>query len=63
MGLKNKGIIRNSQKYQKHYEVLSSVSLLISRSGKNRKTEVLQGKISIKKRPHVTRNCVLHKVV
>lgn len=32
-----------------HDEVLSSVSLLISRSGKNRKTEGLQGKISQKK--------------
>ena len=32
-----------------HDEVLSSVSLLISRSGKNRKTEGLQGKKSQKK--------------
>ncbi len=46
-----------------HYEVLSSVSLLFSRSGKNRKTEGLQGKKVKRKRPHVTRICVLHKVV
>ena len=32
-----------------HYEVLSGLSLLISRSGKNRKTEVLQGKNKYKK--------------
>ena len=57
------GIDGKNEEYPVHYEVLSGLSLLFSRSGKNRKTEVLQGKISIKKRPHVTRICVLHKVV
>ena len=46
-----------------HYEVLSGLSLLFSRSGKNRKTEVIARENKYKKRPHVTRNCVLHKVV
>ena len=42
------GIDGKNEEYPVHYEVLSSVSLLFSRSGKNRKTEGLQGKISIK---------------
>lgn len=38
------GIMGKNEEYPVHYEVLSGLSLLISRSGKNRKTEGLQGK-------------------
>ena len=43
------GIDGKNEEYPEHYEVLSGLSLLISRSGKNRKTEVLQGKNKYKK--------------
>ena len=61
--MKESEIVGNNEEYPVHYEVLSGLSLLISRSGKNRKAEGLQGKNKYKKRPHVTRICVLHKVV
>lgn len=35
------GIDGKNEEYPVHYEVLSGLSLLISRSGKNRKTEVV----------------------
>ena len=57
------GIQRKNEEYPVHYEVLSSVSLLFSRSGKNRKTEVITRENKYKKRPYVTRMCVLHKVI
>ena len=56
------GIDGKNEEYPVHYEVLSGLSLLISRSGKNRKTEVIARENKYKKRPYVTRNCVLHKV-
>ena len=61
--MKESEIVGKNEEYPEHYEVLSGLSLLISRSGKNRKTEGLQGKKVKRKRPHVTRNWVLHKVV
>ena len=41
--MKESEIVRKNEKYPVHYEVLSGLSLLISRSEKNRKTEGLQG--------------------
>ncbi len=43
------------EEYPENYEVLSGVSLLISRSGKNRNALVLPRKNKDKKRPYVTR--------
>lgn len=60
--MKESEIVRKNEEYPVHYEVLSSVSLLFSRSGKNRNTEVIAREKSRKKRPYVTRICVLHKV-
>ena len=42
--MKESEIVGKNEEYPVHYEVLSGLSLLISRSGKNRKTEGLQGK-------------------
>ena len=56
------GIDGKNEEYPVHYEVLSGLSLLISRSGKNTKTEVISRENKYKKRPYVTRNCVLHNV-
>ena len=42
--MKENEILGNNKEHPEHYEVLSGLSLLISRSGKNRKTEGLQGK-------------------
>lgn len=42
--MKESEIFGNNEEYPEHYEVLSGLSLLLSRSGKNRKTEGLQGK-------------------
>ena len=61
--MKESEIVGNNEEYPEHYEVLSGLSLLISRSGKNRKTEVITRENKYKKRPYVTRMCVLHKVV
>ena len=63
MGLKESEIVGKNEEYPEHYEVLSGLSLLISRSGKNRKTEVITRENKYKKRPYVTRMCVLHKVI
>ena len=57
------GIVGKNEEYPVHYEVLSGLSLLISRSGKNRNTEVIAREKSRKKRPYVARSCVLHKVI
>ena len=61
--MKENEILGNNEEHPEHYEVLSGLSLLISRSGKNRKTEVITRDNKYKKRPYVTRMCVLHKVV
>ena len=61
--MKENEILGNNEEHPEHYEVLSGSSLLISRSGKNRKTEVITRENKYKKRPYVTRMCVLHKVV
>ena len=43
------GIDGKNEEYPVHYEVLSGLSLLFSRSGKNRKTEVIARENKYKK--------------
>ncbi len=53
--MKDNEIGGKKEEYPENYEVLSGLSLLISRSGKNRNTEVISRKNKDKKRPYVTR--------
>ena len=47
--LRYSGIDGKNEEYPVHYEVLSGLSLLFSRSGKNRKTEVIARENKYKK--------------
>lgn len=48
--MKESEIVGKNEEYPVHYEVLSGLSLLISRSGKNRNTEVITRENKYKKK-------------